>query len=197
MHLSLALASPTSAALRRLMAGELDDRAAAELEQLKLELYGDGGIEESSRVLRAVLACAHGARLEDVARTLDWKEFESFCADLLRTRGFTVEENLVVLRPRAQIDILARSDLVTLAVDCKHWKRSMGGSEISKCASSQRRRARLLRAGTQDLKPIASVILLLAEEQPRFVGGAAIVSVRTLASFLDGIAGYSDLLEFD
>lgn len=191
------MAPLTSGALRKLMAGELDDMAVAELERLKLELYGDAGKEESGRVLRAILACTRGARLEDVARTLDWKEFESFCADLLRTRGFTVTENLLISRPRAQIDILARSDLVTLAVDCKHWKRSTGSSSISRCASSQRKRARLLRARAQDLEPIASVILLLAEEQLRFVGGAAVVPVRTLGSFLDGIAGYSDLLECD
>jgi hypothetical protein len=185
-----------SDALRRLMAGELSERAAAELEQLRLELYGSGRREES-RVLRAILACRGGARLEDVAKTLDWKEFESFCADLLRTRGFTVEENLMITNPRAQIDMLARSELVALAVDCKHWKRSTGGSAISRCVSSQRRRARLLRAKSRDLEPIASVILLLAEEELRFVGGAAVVPVRTLGSFLDGIASYSDLLEYD
>ncbi|MDV3276923.1 MAG: restriction endonuclease [Nitrososphaerales archaeon] len=187
---------PEQSNARRVLNGELTGKAEEEFRQLEFELRGSAG-KGSPRVIRAILACRLGARLEEVAGGLDWEEFESFCADLFRIRGFVVEENLVIRRPRAQLDLLAHSDLVSLAVDCKHWKRTMGVPSLARCAEAQRRRARLLREGRESLKPIATVILLLADETLRFVGGAAVVPVRTLGSFLDGIAGYSVMLEFD
>jgi len=185
--------SPTAA--RRLLLGELSEKAESQLRDLELELYG-GKECDSPFTLRAILACRMGARLEDVAHLLDWKEFESFSAGLLRAKGFDVEENVFVKRPRAQVDVLARSGLVSLAVDCKHWERGMGPSSLKRCVEAQRRRAKLLRAARSTLAPLESVILLLAEEEVRFVAGGAVVPVRTLGSFLEGIQGF-DELEFD
>jgi hypothetical protein len=180
---------------RRIMLGELPEEAKSKARELEFELYGKEG-SERPLVLRAILACRLGARLEDVASLLDWREFESFCADLLRTRGFVVSENVRVKRPRAQVDLLARSGLFSLAVDCKHWKKSMGIASLSMVIEAQRRRAKLLRSADPSLSPLASVVLLLSEEEPRFVGGGAVVPVRTLGSFVDGLAGFEEL-EFD
>jgi hypothetical protein len=162
----------------------------------------DGAKIHANASRHSALSHEYAGKLEaqlkqEVAELLDWKEFEAFCADLLRTRGFTVEENLTVTRPRAQIDLLASSDLITLAIDCKHWKRAMGTAALARCVDAQRGRARLLRAKRQSNRPIATVILALSDEPVRFVGGAAVVPLRTLGSFLDAMAGYSEMLEFD
>lgn len=189
----LEVALPQSTAFRILL-GNLSDGERAKMEDLELELYGRRASDGRS-ALRAILACKMGARLEDVARALDWKEFESFSAGLLRSRGFDVVENVMLRRPRAQVDLLAKSDLVSLAVDCKRWKRAMGPSSLFRCVQAQRRRARLIRQAEPGVSPIASVILLLSEEDVKLVGGGAAVPVRTLSSFLDDVRGLE--LEFD
>lgn len=179
----------------RLLTGELSPKEAAEIEALGMELYGRP--IGDSKVLRAILACRAGARPEELARALDWKEFEAFSADLLRARGYRVEQNVMLRRPRAQVDIVARLGGGALAVDCKHWRRPAGAAFLAKQVEEQRRRARLLRSRLDETGPIVSVILTLSEGSVRFVGGGAVVPIRTLASFLEELPGLTELVEFD
>ena len=139
-------------------------------------------------------ACREGIAPESVSRLLDWKEFEAFCADLLRAYGYRVTENIQLKRPRAQIDIFARSSLIALAVDCKHTRRAAGPSAVSEWVLAQIRRAELLRRQVEDSSPIASAILVLNDGQVRFVSGGAVVPVFALRSFADDVLGYSEYL---
>jgi Restriction endonuclease len=147
------------------------------------------------RVLRALAACKAGVPQERIASLLDWKEFESFCADALRESGCEVEENIYLRKPRAQVDLLAKGLFFTLVVDCKHWSRQLGLSSLGRCAAAQIRRARLLRAQRGVSLPMVAVVLTLTESQERFVNGAAIVPIFALRSFVDGLPSYEELLE--
>ncbi|MDG6898900.1 MAG: hypothetical protein JRN24_04075, partial [Nitrososphaerota archaeon] len=79
---------------------------------------------------------------------------------------------------------------------CKPWQRTPRLTSLAAAVEAQRRRARLLRAARPSLSPTATVIVLLTEAELRFVGGGAVVPVRTLGSFVDGLGGYEQL-EFD
>jgi len=170
--------------------------------ELALDSYADrvrrvadaAGIAEPSanpRVIRAMVAMEAGVPPDYVARYLDWKDFEGFCARLMAARGFSVTLDLRLRRPRAQVDILARSSSIALLVDCKHWARERGQAGLSAVIEKQMARARLVRKAMKDLEPMAVVVLSLAEERPRFLGGAAVVPVRALGDFLDTVLGYS------
>lgn len=148
------------------------------------------------RVLRAITACRLGASLESVSMFLDWREFENFCASILLARGFAVTENITLTRPRMQIDILARSPSVALAIDCKHWAHGKGRNALLDAAEAQAERAKMLRKRMEQLEPLAVVILVLSDEDARFADGSAVVPVRTLGSFVDTIDCFSDLLVF-
>lgn len=119
-----------------------------------------------------------------------------FCASLLRARGYSVTENVTLTKPRIQIDILARSRSLALAVDCKHWSHGIGEAALVRAAAAQARRARIIRARMNQLEPLVVVLLVLSNEQARFVDGAAVVPIYALGSFLTDPNLYSDLLEF-
>jgi len=148
--------------------------------------------QENAHVVRAVAAIKAGTPADAVARILSWKEFEGFCASLLRAKGFAVTENLTMTKPRGQVDLLARTTSIALAVDCKHWARARGASALSRVASAQARRADLLRAKTGSIEPMVVVIIVLSEEPTRYVNGAAVVPVHALGDFIDNFDSYAD-----
>ena len=182
--------------IERFLEGEDVSREALQaLRSLEAELgapLSPGG----ERILRAVAACAVGVPPESVARFLDWRGFEMFCASLLRSRGYSVTENINLTKPRVQIDLLARSRSLALLVDCKHWKHGMGASALIRAASAQTERAKVLRGRMRDVEPLVVVLLVLSNEQARFVDGAAVVPIYALGSFLSDIDAYSELLEY-
>lgn len=144
--------------------------------------------------LVAVSLCSLGVPLEDVSALLSWKEFEAFCADLLRSAGYEVRENVRLRKPTAQIDLVATGTSLVLSVDCKHWKKGASVSSLAKVAQDQHRRNQLLRKTRPGLPPIVSVILTLAQQGERFVDGAAVVPLFALRSFLSSVDGYREFL---
>jgi hypothetical protein len=152
--------------------------------------------EEEKSVLAAVTLVTLGVSPEIVSRALSWRDFESFCADVALARGYDVRQNVTLRKPRAQVDVIARSGSIILTMDCKHWSR-LGPSALRKIALAQLRRSRILRQTLQaGQRPIASSILTLFDNQERFVEGVAIVPVITLPSFLQSLDSLTGMLEF-
>ncbi len=158
--------------------------------------YGLGlvDVEGNEKSIRALAACRQGIPPESVSRLLDWKAFEKLCSDLLRAYGYLVTENIHLTKPRAQIDIYARSHMIALAVDCKHRSRPAGPSSVSVWVDAQVLRAERLRAWRRDSPPIASAILVLNDGQVRFVNGGAVVPIFALRSFAESVLEYSGFL---
>jgi hypothetical protein len=136
-----------------------------------------------------------GVPEEEAARSLTWKDFEGFCAQLLRASGYAVRDNVYLSRPRAQVDLVAIGPHFVINLDCKHWKRAASHSALEDFALAQLGRSRLLRRRLDDPKPIISVILSLSESAGSFVEGVAVVPLRTLRDFLETVESYSQLLE--
>lgn len=132
---------------------------------------------------------------EEVYRLLSWREFEGLAAALLRASGFEVREDVVLTKPRAQIDVVAYGTSLVLSVDCKHYRREQGPSSLAKAASAQLRRSSLLRRKSADPRPIASVILSMSQPEGRFLEGVAVVPIRTFRSFLTTLDSYVRLLD--
>lgn len=146
-------------------------------------------------VLAALDLIASGVPEEEAARSLTWKDFEGFCAQLLRASGYVVRENVCLSRPRAQIDLVATGPLFVINLDCKHWKRAPSHSALEGFALAQLRRSRLLRRSLDDPRPIISAILSFSESAGGFVQGVAVVPLRTLRNFLETVESHSRLLE--
>jgi hypothetical protein len=172
------------------------DRAEAEEELRKtgMELGLSKG-SYFSQVCAAYLLLKLNFQVDEVSRALSWQDFERLAGALFRASGFQVKENLVLTKPRAQIDVVASGNSIVLCVDCKHYRREPGPSWLHSIAEAQLRRSGLLRKKTSDSRPIASVILSLSEPEGRFVGGVAIVPIRVLRDFLASLESYLGLLE--
>lgn len=153
-------------------------------------------VDYGSQALLALALCRQGARPEEVSAFLDWAEFESFCSRLLVASGYSVKENVVLKKPRAQIDLVAFGPSLVLSVDCKHWKKEHAPSALKDLAARQIRRSRLLRRTYVEAKPIVSAILSFSASQGTFVDGVAIIPLRTLRGFLGSIESYAEFLRF-
>lgn len=158
-------------------------------------LMGTPGIASMDEQLAGMALCARGEEIEKVSKHLGWRDFERFCSNILRARGYVVKENIILKRPRAQVDVVAVSDRLSFAVDCKHWNRSAGHSDLVRVVEAQKTRARRLRATMDGLGPIASVILVLVDSGERFVDGGAVVPIFALGDFLNSIESHRNLLE--
>ena len=150
----------------------------------------------TDRTLLALAMCLGGKSPDEVASLLTWREFESFCSKLFMASGYDVRENIVLRKPRAQIDIVAFGPSHLLSVDCKHWKRGHSPSRLQEIAQGQLSRSARLRRTLTDSRPIVSVILSFSEPSGSFVDGVAVVPIRTLRDFLISVDSYSELLEF-
>ena len=158
----------------------------------------DLGLEESlllSPVCAAYALLKINFQVEQVSTLLSWQEFEQLAALLLRAAGFQVRANVVLTRPRAQIDVVAFGESSVLSVDCKHYRREQGPSALERAALAQLRRSSLLRKKSDDPRPIASIILSMSEPDGKFVKGVAVVPVRTLRSFLNSLDTYMQYLD--
>ncbi len=153
-------------------------------------------VDYASQALVALALCRQGSRPEEVSAFLDWAEFESFCSRLLVASGYFVKENVIMKKPRAQIDLVAFGPSVVLSVDCKHWKREHTPSALRELAAKQMKRSRLLRRKYPDARPIVSAILSFSASQGTFVDGVAVVPLRTLRSFLGAVESYAEFLRF-
>lgn len=136
-----------------------------------------------------------GAPSEDVSRLLTWREFERLSAAVLRASGYSVRENVILTKPRAQLDIVATGNSIVLSIDCKHHRRGHSPSDLARFARRQLVRSTLYRKKVDDPRPIASVILSMSEPEGRFVQGVAVVPVRTLRSFLTSLDSHAGLFD--
>jgi hypothetical protein len=168
-------------------------RAVALLEDLSTELgLGPG---PADRVLAAVALIKTGAPPESVSSLLTWREFEEFCARLLMAGGYTVRKNVVITKPRRQIDIYAESAGLGISVDCKHWGRGFGPSALERIAGAQIERTTLYKKKLALDTPVLPVILTLLDVPTRLVIGVPVVPIFALRSFLGSVSRFEEGLE--
>ncbi len=160
-----------------------------------LEDLGLGDEEAISPVSVGYALIKLGAQSEEVSRLLSWREFERLSAAILRASGYAVRDNLVLTKPRAQIDIVAAGVSIILSIDCKHYRRGHSPSALAGFARDQLRRSSIYRTKVDDSRPIASVILSMSEPEGSFVEGVAVVPIRALRSFLTTVDSYTGLLD--
>ncbi len=178
--------------------GILQRKAPSGRRQSLDEARADLGLPEESSLSPVCVAYALlklQTEPEEVSRLLSWRDFEGLAGALLRAGGFEVRKNVVLTKPRAQIDVVGYGSSTVLSVDCKHYRQEPGPSAQTKFAWAQLRRSALLRLKTHDPRPIASVILTISEPEGKFVEGVAIVPVRTLRSFLTNLDSYRDMFD--
>ena len=131
-------------------AGGISSRSVARSVLDYLEANNIGSVSKSlvkfsqaDRISAALLALQMRCDIEQVSRCLSWKDFEMLASEILQSFGYRTRTNIWFVKPRMEIDVVGTDlDGFTIAVDCKHWKRS-NLSSISKYSQKQAARAQL------------------------------------------------------
>jgi hypothetical protein len=156
-----------------------------------LEANNIGSVSKSAvkfsgtdRISAAVLALQMRCDIEQVSRCLSWKDFEKLASELLISFGYRTRTNVRFVKPRMEIDIVGTGSAgFTIAVDCKHWKRS-NLSSISKFSQKQVARAERLLKCDRTISQVVPVMLTLHAESVRFIGGVPLVPIHRFRSFI-------------
>jgi Holliday junction resolvase-like predicted endonuclease len=122
---------------------------------------------------------------ETFSQKLDWRQFEGLAERAFRSFGYKTIKNFRIKKPRAEIDLVAISGKIGFAVDCKHWKRTVGSATMFTISERQMKRSELLLAITQEIGGIIPVILTLHDEQLTVLpNGVPIVPIQKISDFL-------------
>ena len=145
--------------------------------------------DENDRLKTCLLAIKMGAPVDEVSRSLDWKDFESLAAEILDASEFETTRNLVLTKPRMQIDVVGVKSDVAILIDCKHWKRTNQSALENAVKKQIERTKRFLK--TEDVKVAIPAIVTLHQEM-RFIDKVPIIPIFQLSSFCEEFYGNLD-----
>jgi Holliday junction resolvase-like predicted endonuclease len=122
--------------------------------------------------------------IEDLSARLDWRAFEALSESIFESFGFTTVRNYRLKRPAAEIDILAIKDGLGFAIDCKHWKRTVGTATMQKISERQIKRAQRV-VQLENIQNVTPVILTLHDESLHILeNGTPIVPIQKISDFV-------------
>ena len=79
--------------------------------------------ELGDKIKAAFLIIENGGQIEQVSEYLDWKDFEGLVAQILEEKGFATIKNMILTKPRMEIDVIGINHGIAMLIDCKHWKK--------------------------------------------------------------------------
>ena len=181
------------------VATQMDEFSAKELLQIFLQ-NGIGVLDEnivdfqnSDRIKASIFAIRNGATIEDVSEFLSWQDFEELVSRILDENGFHIQKNLILTKPRMEIDVVGIKLGISILIDCKHWKR-MTQSALNDIVEKQVERVKSYVQKTESTSAIP-VIVTLHQENVDFVNQVPIVPIMELSSFLDEFYGNLDKMK--
>jgi len=177
---------------------ELDEISAKELlytlVQNGIGTWNDDLVDfdiPNDRLQTALFAIKLGADVESVSEYLTWQDFESITGLILEKKDFDVTKNLILTKPRMEIDVVGTKMDIALLIDCKHWK-TMSKSALDEIVKKQVERVK--RYVTDENMSALPVIVTLHQEEVQFIENVPIVPIMKLSSFLDEFVGNLDSL---
>ena len=138
----------------------------------------------------ALYALTEGVPIEEVSTRLNWKDFEGLVAEILESKGFRIIRNLILTKPRMEIDVIGENHGVVLLIDCKHWKRQ-SSSSLNNSVKKQIGRVKHYVAKTQGVVGVPAIVTLY-QEQLSFIDKVPIVPISQFSSFVDEFYGNLD-----
>lgn len=172
---------------------EIDEQNAKKILDEIIQI-GIGRINEGSynfvpsdRLKFALFAIKKGVPVEEVSEHIDWKDFEGLVAEILEEKGFTTIRNMMLTKPRMEIDVVGINLGIAMLIDCKHWKRT-SSSAIINVVKKQVERTKHYVSQTHGAIAVP-VIVTLYQESIDFVNRVPIVPILQFSSFVDEFYG--------
>lgn len=146
--------------------------------------------EDGDKLKIAIALLEKGSPIDEVSISLDWKDFEGLTGEILASKNFAVLKNLILTKPRMEIDVVGIRLGVAILIDCKHWKR-YSVSSLSTAVKKQIERTRHYVSKTPGAMAVP-VIVTLYQDKIDFIENVPIVPIFQLASFIDEFYGNLD-----
>ena len=148
---------------------------------------------ENDKLKTSLLAIRMGAPIAEISSILDWKDFESLVSEILESREFDTIRNVILTKPRMEIDVIGIKNGVAILIDCKHWKR-LSYSSLETAVNKQIERTKRYVA-KEKIHAAVPAIVTLYQEEVKFINKVPIVPIFQLDSFCEEF--YGNLEEID
>jgi len=146
--------------------------------------------ENGDKLKAAIELIKTGAPLDEISILLDWKDFEGLVAEMLYSKNFAIIKNLILTKPRMEIDVIGIRLGVAMLIDCKHWKR-YSSSTLSSAVKKQIERTKHYILKTPGAIAVP-VIVTLYHDKIDFIDRVPIVPIFQFSSFVDEFYGNLD-----
>ena len=149
--------------------------------------------EVSDKLKIAVALLEKGFPIDEISITLDWRDFEGLTAEILLSKNFAVIKNLILTKPRMEIDVIGIRLGIAILIDCKHWKR-YSTSSLTSAVKKQIERTKKYVEKTQGSIAVP-VIVTLFQDKVDFIQNVPIVPIFQFSSFIDEFYGNIDQMK--
>lgn len=149
--------------------------------------------EETDRLKTGILAINMGAAIDEVARLLNWQDFESLAAEVLEKRDFEATRNVILTKPRMQIDVVGIKSGVAILIDCKHWN-NMSQSALQGAVKKQIERTKQY-LSKEKVRAAVPAIVTLYQHDLQFIDRVPIIPIHQLDSFCEEFYGNLEELQ--
>lgn len=148
---------------------------------------------QGDKLRAALFAIEQGAPIEDVSTFLSWRDFEGIVAEILQSKDFSIIKNLILKKPRMEIDVIGVNHGISLLIDCKHWKR-LSQSALRNIVKKQVERVKHYVSKTKGAIAVPAIVTLYQEEVS-FIDNVPIIPILQFSSFIDEFYGNLDELK--
>ncbi len=149
--------------------------------------------EDGDKLKIAVILLENGFLIDELSVALDWKDFEGLTAVILASKNFAVIKNMMLTKPRMEIDVIGIRLGIAILIDCKHWKR-YSISSLTTVVKKQIERTKQYVAKTPGAISVP-VIVTLYQDKVDFIEGVPIVPIFQFSSFIDEFYGNIDQMK--
>ena len=149
--------------------------------------------EDGDKLKVAVSLLEKGYPIDEIAVALEWRDFEGLTAEILTEKNFAVIKNMMLTKPRMEIDVVGIRLGIAILIDCKHWKRN-SESALSAMVKKQIARTKHYVEKTPGATAVP-VIVTLYQDKIDFIENVPIVPIFQFASFIDEFYGNIDQMK--
>ena len=149
--------------------------------------------ENGDKLKIAVALLEKGYPIDEISIELDWRDFEGLTAEILSEKNFAVLKNMMLTKPRMEIDVVGIRLGIAILIDCKHWKR-YSSSALSTAVKKQIERTKQYVAKTPGSIAVP-VIVTLYQDKIDFIENVPIVPIFQFSSFVDEFYGNIDQMK--
>ncbi len=142
------------------------------------------------RLKAALYALKVGAPIDEVSEHIGWRDFEGLVSEILASKDFATIRNMILKKPRMEIDVVGIKMGIAMLIDCKHWKKN-SSSALQNVVLKQVERTKHYVAKTQGSIAVP-IIVTLYQDRIDFINKVPIVPIFQFASFVDEFYGNLD-----